>query len=1000
MSRCGRAVVLVFACLAVVPTLGYAQQASITGVVRDASGAVLPGVTVEAASPSLIEGVRSAISDGTGRYRIEELRPGDYVVTFTLPGFATVRRDGIQLTGTFVATVNADLRVGELQETITVTGDAPMVDVQSLVRQRVLDRDVLEALPSSRAPSQVAALTPNVTSVTHDVGGAMGDGSSRGGISARGVDDSRILVGGLVTQTGSGTSHGVYNLEAYEEVAVDTGAVSAEHYTGGVRINFIPRDGGNAFTGSLLTSFANESMAGNNFSQELKDAGLPAPVTVKQLVDINPSFGGPVKRDRLWFYSSARYNRAFNFAPVYFNKNAGNPNVWTYEPDLSREAAATENEIKNASVRLTWQATPRNKFAFFYDTSRVCDCPRRLRSNEAPEAILGVYNINPRWFTTVHWTSPVSSGLLLEASFVHIYSDAARARVNPYFDPSPVPLIAVQEQSTGMRYRGTSNAPRSINDPSTARLVATYVTGAHSMKAGFNWGTVDQSRETFSPDAPLEFRLNRGVPNRITLQATPYTALVEGMEAAVFVQDRWTVGRATVSGGLRYDFFTDSFPAQTIGAGPLVPNRNIVFEKRDGVTWHDIEPRAGLAYDVFGDARTALKVSLNKYLTGDGSGGPFGIGAAPANSMVTSTTRSWNDANRDYVPDCVLTDPRSNGECGAMANLDFGSPLSTLAYDPDLMEGFGKRTYNWQFSTGVQHELVPRVSVGLDYWRTWFGNFIVIDHRAYDRSDFDEFSITAPSDPRLPGGGGYTISGLYDLKPAAFGRAASGLVTRSKNYGDMTEHWNGLDFNLNARPRNGLLLQGGTSTFRRSTNNCAVAQEVAAEPPPERGGALPTYHPGGVLLETATLLGGGFCDAEGTFLTQVKLLGSFTIPRVDVRVSASLQNLPGPEVQAEYTATNAVIQPTLGRPLAGGASNVPIALLEPRSRYGERMNQIDLRFGKILRYGRARLNVGVDVYNVLNSNAVLAVNNAFASWQQPTEILNARFAKVVLQLNY
>jgi Carboxypeptidase regulatory-like domain len=351
MSRCGRAVCLVFACLAVVPSLGYAQQASITGVVRDASGAVLPGVTVEAASPSLIEGVRSAISDGTGRYRIEELRPGDYVVTFTLPGFATVRRDGIQLTGTFVATVNADLRVGELQETITVTGDAPMVDVQSLVRQRVLDRDVLEALPSSRAPSQVAALTPNVTSATHDVGGAMGDGSSRGGISARGSDDSRILVGGLVTQTGSGTSHGVYNLEAYEEVAVDTGAVSAEHYTGGVRINFIPRDGGNPFTGS---------MAGNNFSQELKDAGLPAPNTVKQLLDINPSFGGPVKRDRLWFYSSARYNRAFNFAPVYFNRNAGDPNAWTYEADSSREAAATENEIKNASARLTWQATPRS----------------------------------------------------------------------------------------------------------------------------------------------------------------------------------------------------------------------------------------------------------------------------------------------------------------------------------------------------------------------------------------------------------------------------------------------------------------------------------------------------------------------------------------------------------------------------------------------------------------------------------------------------------------
>jgi len=465
-----RAAFVVFACLLFLPSTASAQQASLTGVVRDASGAVLPGVTVEATSPALIEGVRSAVTDGTGRFRIEALRPGDYVITFTLTGFASVRRDGIQLTGTSVTTVNADMRVGAVEETITVTGAAPTVDVQSTVRQRVLDREVLEVLPSSRSPAQMAALTPNVTPTTHDVGGAMGDGSGRGGITARGVDDSKIMIAGIVTQTGTGSSHGVYNLEAYQEVVVDTGAVSAEHYTGGVRINFIPRDGGNTFSGSLVTSFANKSMAGNNFTQELKAAGLPAPNTVKQLFDFNPSFGGPIKRNKLWFYTAARYNRAFNFAPVYFNKNAGNANVWTYEPDLSREPAATQNEIKNFSGRVTWQATPRNKFAAMYDTSKVCDCPRRLRSNEAPEAILSVYNINPRWFSTVDWTSPVSSRLLLEVNLNHIYSNADRAHVNPYFSPSPVPLVQVQEQSNGMNYRGTSNAPHSIPARTTCRV--------------------------------------------------------------------------------------------------------------------------------------------------------------------------------------------------------------------------------------------------------------------------------------------------------------------------------------------------------------------------------------------------------------------------------------------------------------------------------------------------------------------------------------------------
>jgi len=1000
MPRFVRAAFVVFASLVLVPYTASAQQASITGLVRDGSGAVLPGVTVEAMSPALIEGTRSAVTDGTGRYRIEALRPGDYVITFMLPGFATVRRDGIVLTGTFVASVNADMRVGGLAETITVTGEAPTVDVQSTVQQRVLDREVLDLLPASRSASQLAALTPNVTASTLDVGGLSGDGSSRGGIVARGVADSRLLVGGLVTQTGTGSSHGVYNVEAYQEVVVDSGAVSAEYYTGGVRINFVPRDGGNTFSGSFLTAFANSDMSWNNFTQELKDAGLATPNSVKQLLDVNPAFGGPIKRDTLWFHVAARYNRANNYAPVFFNKNAGNPNLWTYEPDTSREAAATENEIKNVNARVTWQATPKNKFAATFDKSRVCDCPRRLRANESPESILGVYNINPRYFWGGEWTAPVSNRVLLEANFVSIYSDASRARVNPFFPPSPVPLIAVREQSDNRRYRGTASAPRSINEPWAARAVMSYVTGAHALKVGVNYGTVTQSRETFSPDAPMEFRFRNGVPNRITLYATPFTAFMDGIESALFIQDRWTVDRLTLSGGLRYDHFADSFPAQTIGPGNFTPNRNLVFPKTNGVTWNDIEPRVGLAYDLFGTGRTALRASLNKYLEGEGSGGTFGVGMSPANTMVASTSRSWNDANRDYVPNCDLASPARNGECGAMANSDFGQARSVLSYDPDIVEGWGKRAYNWQFSAGAQHEIVPRVSVGVDYWRTIVGNFVAVDYTGVNLEDFDQYSITAPRDPRLPGGGGYELSGLYDLKPGAFGRPAAGLVTRADNFGKQIDHWNGVDVSFNVRPRNGLLLQGGTTTQRRTTDNCEVVKHIAAEPPPERGGGLPTYNPAGVLFESEVMTGQGFCHAQGVFLTQLKLVTSIAIPRIDVRVSASLQNLPGPEDQAIYTASLAEITPSLGRSLSGGARNVDLILLEPRSVYGERLNQLDLRFSKILRFGGTRTTVGFDLYNALNSNAVLAMNDAFDRWRAPQAVLPARFAKFVVQFNF
>jgi hypothetical protein len=324
-----------------------------------------------------------------------------------------------------------------------------------------------------------------------------------------------------------------------------------------------------------------------------------------------------------------------------------------------------------------------------------------------------------------------------------------------------------------------------------------------------------------------------------------------------------------------------------------------------------------------------------------------------------------------------------------MSSSAFGTVVSALEYDPDVMEGWGKRYSNWQVSTGIQHELMPRVSVSFDYWRTWFDNHVIVQQRAYSLADFDTYSITAPVDPRLPGGGGYVIPGLVDLKPAAFGRPPDALVTRAKNFGDMSEQWNGVDFNFNVRPRGGLLLQGGTSTQRRSTDTCGVVTQVAAEPPPERGGDPPTYNP------TTH-----FCNVDGTFLTQLKFLSSYTIPRIDVRISASVQNLPGVEVLADYTANNAIIGPSLGRPLAGGESNVEIPLVEPRSMYGERITQLDLRFGKIIRIGQARANVGVDIYNALNGNAVLQQSSAFANWQRPTSILTARFAKLVFQLNF
>ena len=980
----------VLAWMVLIPSVAYAQ-ASLVGVVRDTSNAVLPGVTVEASSPALIEKVRTAVSDSGGQYRIENLRPGTYTITFTLPGFSAVKREGIELTGTFVASVNADMRVGSVEETITVTGETPVVDVQSTARQRVLTQEVLDSLPAGRVITSLAANTVGITA-NADVGGTLGDGQGAGGLAARGVEDARVLVNGVASNTSFRLTQGAPNVGAYQEIVIDTGGVDAEQAWGGVNVNIIPREGGNTFSGSFVGALANKSMASSNLTQDLKDRGLAVPNTLNQLFDANPTFGGPIMRDKLWFNTTARYTRAWTFAPVFNNKNVGNPDVWTYEPDLSSQAE-NKHTLRSFTHRVTWQATTKNKIGFQYESTHQCDCPRQVLATTSPEANIGNYTTgSPFRHISGQWTAPVSNRLLLEASALNLKRVVTRANPNPYFTTGAVALIPVQEQSTGLRYRGTSIARISDTNLIYGRAVASYVTGAHSFKTGFVYGETPNDDFTFTLDSPIEYRFNRGVPNRITLNATPFR-LVTNLDAdhGLFAQDRWTRGRVTMSGGLRYTFTRIKFPEVVVGPSVFTPNRNIVTPETNGPTWHSLSPRSSVAVDVFGNGKTALKASMNHYVVSQERITIYGAAASPVGSLITSTTRSWNDADRDFVADCDLVNPLANGECGAFANRAFGSTQPGRAYDPEATGGWGSRYDNWQFSAGVQQELMPRVSVDLAYWRTSFGNLASIQNRAVSASDYTEYSITAPVDPRLPGGGGYVLRGLYDINPAKFGQADE-YVTIAE---EQTDVFNGFDVTFNARPRAGVLLQGGASTQRRSTNNCDLVTAfpgAAIEAGPwvdrseadTRGATIPRQ----------------FCDSTGNFRTQVKMLGSFVIPKVDVQVSASLQNLPGPQITADLTVPNATVAASLGRPLSGGASAVTVSLIEPGTMFGERMNQLDLRFAKILRFGGARTTLGFDLYNALNSAPVLSLSSAYATWQRPQSILQSRFAKVVLQVAF
>jgi hypothetical protein len=997
-------------------------QASIAGVVKDASGAVLPGVTVEASSPALIEKVRSVVTDGSGQYRIVDLRPGAYVVTFTLTGFNTIKREGIDLSGFATTAVNAEMKVGALEETIIVSGESPVVDVQNTTKQSVLDHDVIDALPTNRNSFGLGILIPgtvNASGFGQDVGGITGTAPSALGSHGSRTQDQRLTINGVALSTMQGGGWGgalVPNAAGLAEQTIDTSAVTAELATGGVRINYIPRDGGNKFSGTAFASYANDAMQGTNLDDELIQRGLPTTRSLIKNWSVNPGLGGPLKRDKVWFYVSGQSLGSYLFAPGIFpNKNAGNPNAWTYEADTTKRA---ENDFVSTDyqLRLTWQAAQKQKIGFLIDYQSYCRCPAGVSATISPEAAS-----DDRWPLQrpiqADWTSPLTNRLLLEASAIDRIERWGSMELghggNGEFASDPR-MISVTEQSLGnLVYRSRATYSNNWNHTFHYRVAASYITGTHALKVGFN-DAKGMSRNGTNANQPVSYLFNNFQPVSLTLRATPYTDGVSvDHDLGLFVQDKWTMGRFTLGVGLRYDHFASSFPDLSLGPSTLLPNRNLSFPARDNLSWHDITPKSSFAWDVTGDGKTAVKVSLNKYLEGMGLTG-LTLAPSPIASLATdsATNRTWNDLTYplgdprrgNFVPDCDLLNPVANGECGVFSNPNFGTARNSTSFDPALLQGWGIRNYNWEFGASIQREIAPRVSVDFGFFRRWYGNFLAQDDRSVAASDFDTFAITVPRDARLPDGGGYVLSGLQILKPGAIGRPVDTYTTLVQSLPGSparTEHWNGFDLSASVRPRNGLILNGGVSTGRTSEDYCDVAAQLPEFIALDRNGNRTTDPIFGLTPS---------CNYSTPFLTTIKGYGSYIIPKIDLQVGATLQNIPGPEVRAVYTLTNAILQGALGRNLlVAGANNTTVNVIERGSLYGERMNQVDFRVGKRLRFGQARTTLSLDIYNLLNGNAILTQNNTLAVdasnavtnvWQRPQSILDARFVKVSAQFDF
>lgn len=932
--------------LALMPAAVLAQS-SIAGVVRDTSGAVLPGVNVEAASPALIERVRGAVSDDQGRYSIADLRPGIYTVTFGLQGFVTSVRKGLELPANFTATVNADLQIGDFAESVTVSGVSPVVDVQNAQKTTVIPRALLDAVPVPRMFVAEAALAVGTKISAQNVGGTRAAVNPR--VTAHGSvsKDTTIEIDGMKMNTlvGGGDSHPDHNDGMIQEMSVRISAIGADVSAGGPHINLVPREGGNVLSGATYLGYSNGAMQFDNLTPDLITRGLTTPDAVKMVYDANVSVGGAVKRDRLWFFGSLR--------------QVGNENevANSFYPDGS--PGIYDQKVGNYTTRLTWQPRTGHKVTAYYDyqTKFVghlltpgIDVVAALRR---PPVL--------KYTGAAKWTSAVSSKFVFDAGYgtsVNSYTEKYQPGVEKepftpewYATASRVDLVRATTQVAGTPQTGTFNHRYMLMGSMT------YFAGAHTVKTGVQWH-IGNAWNTAQANAGLTQRYRDGVPDSVIVYNTPARRFDRmNRDIGVYVQDSFTLKRLTVNPGIRLELFNSSIEAKSVEAGRFVPARS--FPKvPDTPDWFDVAPRLGLAYDLTGDAKTAIKAGLNRYNRN------FTLDFAQRYDPLAlqSDTRNWADC--DYLPGTstcstlTLATNRDgiaqNNEIGPSNNNRFGLAPARNP-DPNI-----KRPYDIEYTVALDRQVIPGVAVTVAYYHRQTYNLEVQKNLLTEVSDYTAFQIPNPLN-------GEPVT-IYNLNRTKQGQVDLRDVTSTDN-SQARFVYNGFEVSFAARLPNGANMFGGWSTDHNVTVSCA-------------GFDPNTFR---------------FCDQSALnipFRHDFKFAGSQPLP-FGLSLGATLQSYAGAMEVVNWAVPASVF------PGGQRTQSVTVNLLTPGTSFLPRWNQFDLSLHKIFRVGKTRLDGGLDIFNALNSNAVLQQNPNFgSSLRAPQQILQGRLLRISAQVKF
>lgn len=916
-----------------VPSAGWAQQTGIlTGIVRDSQGAVLPGATVTASSAALIGGARTTTTGDTGTYQLTGLPPGAYSVAYELPGFASVKREDVIVQVAQTVRLDITLTVGGLQETVTVSGASPVVDVSSTVTQTNITKDLYEAVPTGRNPWVMAGLVPGVVTGRLDVGGT--EGMQQYNLEAFGSADSQksFSIDGLKTNWGGGSGGATmqyYGFEMYEEYNMQTASGTAESDVSGVYMNMTTKSGGNRVNSDHNLYFMNDDLQASNLDDELRSrlglrpdqASGAAGNPIKISYDWSSTLGGPIARDKAWFFGALRWWRLDQFQ------------IGAFNPDGSQ--GIDDNRIRNFMGKATYQLNQQTRLSFLFNRNLKDRFHRREVNFSEDKAT--VLQDQPAQNYVAQVSTVFGRAMVFDARFGRMWG-VFPTRYQPEVQPTD---IAIRDVVRNTQINAATTQSLNPNHRYQGNAVVGYFRenlgpGTHDFKAGvqLSWERMAYDRIR-NGDHYLE--LNDGRPSRAHISNTPVNSDHRLETWGVFLQDRWMAGRVTLNYGVRFDGVSSYLPEQSSPAGTFVGERS--FPRKDVFEFgFHAAPRFGLSYDLFGNGRTALKAYYGRFYN------QFGSELAESQNLngLQSIAVTWTDTNAN-----LRLDP------GEFTAPNFGSVVPRM--DPDAT-----RPYSDEMNVGIDFEVVPNFAVGASYHRRQHRNGLGIIDEARPATAFSPV-VRTYTNPETGAAETITVFNLDRSLAAVRDRVITNVDVLQSNY-------DGVQFTFNKRLSNRWQLLGGLTlqSHKGFSHNGTYTN-------PGNTTALndPTYL---INRDDSSI----FIELPWAFT----LSGSYLAP-YDIRISGKYTARAGDPLIRTIQATG----------LNQGTQTVWV---QPRGEdRTETVNKfVDVRFAKLFSIGTSRFEGTVDVFNLLNANHVLNQNTGIGStWARPSLVLSPRIVR-------